>query len=670
MDLFEINAFFQDKINSMGDVGDVETLDTAHKFLSLALSYVPNCSDPIIGLFDIPNLGIKYDGYYLDEDEKEFHLLGVLYYDDVKKLTESAVKEDLTKLFNSLGQFLKSSFMRCIPCGTETEVGEHMQELRDDVGAGYKIFIDIFSNITFSADAFPTSVQFDGIPGTTTYEYYDASYIYESINAEDSKDLIVDFKRSYGAPLSAIRVSRNAHFDVYLTAIDGITLANVYKDHKSRLMDGNVRAYLKRTQKTNRGIVQTLKDDPQDFVAYNNGISAVAALTNSDIRLIDSNLALINSLDRMQIVNGGQTTVTIYECSRDPIDLSEVVVPMKITVLKQQDEDPELTSNIAIYANTQTAIAKSDLASNKPFYIQLEAISRNTPCYRTPAHSDEDAYYWFFERANGLYNTRKRIIWNSSKKFSRQFPEKNKFTKKLLAKVLMSISMHPDIVCLGNEACFSKFNSLIESNSVVPNKEYYQKTIGALILWREADKIIKKEKLPIKAAVLPYTIAYISFKTNCRIDLGGIWANQSINSNLVEDIKVVASHVNSFFQSSLEEHPNILMYGRKSACWESIKKLDIPLDREINYTGSGFDFFPVHPAKTFIQDKSNYNNVYLWQKLLLWNDKTMVLSNSEREKVRRVIDQISVSLMVVDKKLLDSVQTIFMKASQRGFQFN
>ena len=671
MDNFELNDYIKTKIDSMPVDQADEPMAYKHLFLKLALDYLPNCSNPVIGTYEIPAKGIKYDGYYVDEDEKEFHLLVAIYYDDISSLDESRVYIDLKEAEKSAGNFLKMALSRSSSIGTDTEVGEHMQELADDHASGdYSIEVDIFTNATLGEQFDQqTDVTYEKI-GKVHFEYHDAQQIVDSIESEDVKDLVVDFKSKYNEPLTALRVARTNNFDVYLAAIEAPLLAQVYKDHKSRLMDGNVRAYLKRTQKTNRGITQTLKNDPQDFVAYNNGISAVASAQNSDIRAIGDNVYLINALDRMQIVNGGQTTVTIYECSRDPIDLKEAIIPMKITVMKQQEQDADLISNIAVYANTQTAIMKSDLSSNKPYYKAMETLSRSIPCYRTPAHLDADAYYWFFERANGLYNTRKRIIFNSSKKFDRQYPEKNKFSKKLLAKVVMAYSCRPDIVCLGNERCFNDFNARIEANMVQPDRQYFRDVIGALILWRDADKIIKKNKLPIKAAVLPYTIAYLSKKADSKIDLNSIWQNQKITRKLAASIEQISIAISNYFVSVQDQFPNTLMYGRKNDCWIKVSNLDIPVsDLDCFVSNRAIDFFPMHPARAYISNSYNFNQYSTWENLLEWNQRSNVLSAKDVEKVREILSTIRISQRVDLKTSRDNGEKIFIKAVQHGYVY-
>jgi len=668
MNIWELKTFFDDKIAHMPPFEGMESLDSAHIFLKLALSYVPECSDPVIGHFEMENRGIKYDGYFLDEDEKEFHLLSLIYFDDLDNLTEAKTKEVYEKASAGACNFVRAGLKGKSNISTENDIGEHVQEMIDDIADGYSVVFDYFSNINLPVDVLTTSIDFGN--GPCHIEYHDGDQIVETINADDTKNLVIEFQKKYGQPLLAIKVARNDDFDVFLTSITGEMLSNIYKDHKSRLMDGNVRAYLKRTQKTNRGISLTLKDSPQDFVAYNNGISAVAAADGSEISPMGDNVFLVKALDKMQIVNGGQTTVTIYESSRDPINLSEVVVPLKLTVLKRQSDEAELVSNIAVFANTQTAISKSDLASNKPFYKSLEALSRTIPCYRTLEHSENDAFYWFFERANGLYSTRRRIIWNYSKSFDRQFPEKYKFSKKLLAKAVISYSALPNIVCLGNEKCFQEFNSRIDQNVVMPDTQYYKDVVATLILWQSADKIIKKNKLPIKAAVLPYTISYLAEKTRSLIDLTKIWNDQTIDNGIKNAIEAISVMISQYFVAGQSEHPNTLMWGRKKECWEEIKNLLVcgPV-RSISLGRREIYFFPENPAASFIDNEKNFNNTDTWVNLISWNDKTHVFNTRDIENMNDIIFSIKLSMQVLNPAAKTSGKKIFLKAVQNGYRY-
>src|SRR5205085_1772823 len=112
----------------------------------------------------------------------------------------------------------------------------------------------------------------------------------------------------------------------------GALLHELYDEHGSRLLELNVRSYLQAKGKINKGILETLRNDPADFMAYNNGITVVAE------RILFGPLANgregIVELQGMQIVNGGQTTASIHRSAKEfEADLSKVFVQGKIVTV-------------------------------------------------------------------------------------------------------------------------------------------------------------------------------------------------------------------------------------------------------------------------------------------------------------------------------------------------
>ena len=83
----------------------------------------------------------------------------------------------------------------------------------------------------------------------------------------------------------------------------------------------------------NKGIWQTINEAPSEFLAYNNGLATVAV--NASIKTLKDNYCKIISLSDWQIVNGGQTTATVYEALVDKLELRDVLVPVKLTVIKK-----------------------------------------------------------------------------------------------------------------------------------------------------------------------------------------------------------------------------------------------------------------------------------------------------------------------------------------------
>ena len=80
-----------------------------------------------------------------------------------------------------------------------------------------------------------------------------------------------------GIPCIKAEMSGNLDYDAYLAIVPGDFLNQIYYEHGSRLLEGNVRAFLSSRGKINKGIRETIKKEPTKFFTYNNGIACTAA---------------------------------------------------------------------------------------------------------------------------------------------------------------------------------------------------------------------------------------------------------------------------------------------------------------------------------------------------------------------------------------------------------
>ena len=92
-----------------------------------------------------------------------------------------------------------------------------------------------------------------------------------------------------------------------MAIVPGAFLAKIYLDHGSRLLEGNVRAFLSVRGKVNKKIRETIiGKHPENFFTYNNGISVVA----HSIELSPDKSKIV-AFNNFQIINGGQTTASL-----------------------------------------------------------------------------------------------------------------------------------------------------------------------------------------------------------------------------------------------------------------------------------------------------------------------------------------------------------------------
>lgn len=186
---------------------------------------------------------------------------------------------------------------------------------------------------------------------TIKYDVWDIERLYNAVFTGEnvSKQLVVRLKKKYKAPLTLIRVPAvNDTYDCYVGVISGEVLARIYKDEGQELIQKNVRSFLQATGKVNKGIKNSLATEPEMFVAYNNGISTIA-----DSIVVDESshgdVVIINEITGWQIVNGGQTTASIYNALQSKLNLGNVFVQIKLTVIKEHDQDDEIMKPKAIW---------------------------------------------------------------------------------------------------------------------------------------------------------------------------------------------------------------------------------------------------------------------------------------------------------------------------------
>lgn len=155
---------------------------------------------------------------------------------------------------------------------------------------------------------------------------------------------------------------------------DDNCIANVKLDIS--LLFDNVRGFLGQTS-YNKNIQNALKNEPENFFMFNNGLTIVTEDLNAVPR--NGKQKFLFSLKNYQLVNGGQTLRSIYEFIKTSQDTSKIEklrdaqVLVRIFKVGTEDETCEtLKSNIAEYTNSQNAIKATDLKSIDYKQIQIE----------------------------------------------------------------------------------------------------------------------------------------------------------------------------------------------------------------------------------------------------------------------------------------------------------
>ncbi len=134
----------------------------------------------------------------------------------------------------------------------------------------------------------------------------------------------------------------------------------------------NVRGFVQKS-KYNEAIARSLKEEPNKFFMYNNGMTIVA----KDIKAepVNANKKLRISINDFQVLNGGQTLRTLHSFNaQDESYITDYLSKSEVLVRIFNASNSESVNKIAEYTNSQNSISNVDLKSLSTFQIQLEQL--------------------------------------------------------------------------------------------------------------------------------------------------------------------------------------------------------------------------------------------------------------------------------------------------------
>jgi hypothetical protein len=530
--------------------------------------------EPVVCHFQgkVGNANLRLSGHAMSDDADQLDFF-VSLYSGVDELTPVSKDENLTALEQCL-RFLRlcaegRMAQRLDPSSDVYSLALSIHEIYDGLD---QVRVFVLTDRVAKDKSFKSR----DIGGKTVHlEVMDIERLYRHWSEGKERDeLVVDFTEVSGSPLPCVFVpSETDEYDYALTAIPGEALRFIYERFGARLLEANVRSFLSVKGKgTNAGIQNTLRTTPENFMAFNNGIVLVA----DEMRLgrtADGSPG-VAWLRGMQIVNGGQTTASIYFAKKKfpDTDLSRVRVAAKIIVMKEQDPAREeaLVSNISRFANTQNVVRQSDLSANKPFHVDIERLSLNVFC-------PDGVGRWFYERAAGSYNThlaRGGTTPAKLKVLKDAIPTSRKITKTDLAKYLMAWGGQPDVVSLGAQKCFDRFMSSLvveegQSPPPPPDVAAFKDMVAKAIVFKKTQSLVRPMLQAFQANVAAYTIAVLSRNHGERFDFGRVWSRQSISPELVEQLGIWAREVNDVLHRTADGRM-ISEWAKKSECRDAV----------------------------------------------------------------------------------------------------
>lgn len=572
----KILDFYMELLDETISYSKDHSVGTLLAFNNVFVSYlqeagVTNLADCEIVNFKKTADKIRLDGYSYSD---YFHSLTLLISDfNQKPRIEKLGKTDIDKILKQAVKFYRS-------CKTE-----YFEE-SEESGEGYKAYeyikqyseeTEVVNIILITNNEAVLYVPKDMVVGKTTikFDVWDIERLYQCLFQNvQAAQIVIRLKSKYSKPLHLIKVAdENPAYDCYIGVISCELLAKIYKDEGQKLIERNVRSFLQATGKINRGIKDTLSSEPHMFMAYNNGISTIAESIEIDEEKSTSELAVITVLNGWQIVNGGQTTASVYNAYQNKTDLNKVSVQIKLTVIKNEEKTNEIIANISKYANSQNKINMSDFSANDEYHIRMEQLSRNT---YIPADRGKSLDRWFYERARGQYlvELNRQPTLALKKQFKEHNPKSRCISKTVAAKCIMAWRGYPHIVSKGLETNFIIFSEMIKKGEIPhPSEEVYKDMISKVILFNECDKIIAEHKFGgFKAQQNYYTIALIGKYFSDKVNSDFIWSTQSISPAIAQIIEKVMYLVWNHFMNPTTPGVNIGQWCKKADCWELLQR--------------------------------------------------------------------------------------------------
>lgn len=566
--VFKADAFTQEAGDLLVSAEEVDSIDilsftgTGHKRQNLAVN-----------------------GVYYDEQDHSVSLMVTRFVgsDGVPVVTSAEATASLRALDNYLREALSGEFLEDRePAYPEYQCAQTLRQLAkraDEHAVGrYRLYLVTDGQLSSRAKSIPSSSVGEVPVDFHIWDVQRFHEVHESVQGREPLELRLSDWGVEGVP--ALRIADQAgDVTTYLLAVPGGLLAALYRHHGSRLLEGNVRSFLTIRGKINRGIRETITKDPTHFLAYNNGISATASS-------VEFASGAIKNITDLQIVNGGQTTASLYyatQASRT-LSLENVYVQMKLVVVSPEQAE-EMVPLISRHANSQNAVREDDFFSNSPFHVKMEELSKKL---LAPAQAGVNYQTkWYYERTRGQYlNERNRRTMPEQRKFESVFPRNQVITKTDAAKYVVAWQQQPHQVSAGAQKNFKAFASLVaEKYAKQPEAFgdfYYKRLVGQAILFNSVRAAIAKAdwyEPGYLANLTAYAVAKLAHAVAkdsraSEFDLIRIWERQRVGDATLAEAVELGRLARDVLTSDDRLVVNVTEWAKRESAWKLLA--DVP----------------------------------------------------------------------------------------------
>lgn len=602
MDIEEFRLQFIDELRFNAEH---EGTEPEHQFIEktlIDLEEIGELNDPIpmsVELRGARNRILAFDAYSYDDADGALVLIASDFSnqrDVPPTLTNTRIEELYARMLNFIDESVKGNISKY--CDDSDPALIIANEFRKKIGKGMlsteilRFKFLIVSNATLSKQVKNLSKP-DFLERPVELNVWTLERFYQTFASNSSE--IIEINTSdfdcEGIQCLKANLGDDADYDAYLGIVPGKFLADIYLKYGSKLLQGNIRAFLSVRGKVNKGIRDTIINHPENFFTFNNGIAIVARSVS-----FSDDGTLITSLKDPQIINGGQTTASLANAiikkeARHGMD--NLYVPMKLTVLNVENDMSEeqveqyngITKTISQCANCQNPVSDADFFSNHPFHVIMEQLSRKVMA--PPVDGNPYQTIWFYERSRGKWEQEQmKLTVAQKKKFCEMHPKNQVIKKEKLAKCYNTILMNPHQVCQSSAINFNRFASVIEKlyeeQRDTINEEFFKRCVSSVILFDSLDSLVGKAswypKGGNKAQIVPYAISKLMtlIPKNYDLDWQYIWQKQSLYPELAEEL-LKLSYVTHIFLMEQAGGGIVRTISRTQAVWKNFQEVNYQL---------------------------------------------------------------------------------------------
>ena len=374
----DIKEFTQDFHDNIKIAVEMSNADPDEELATAILEYIEDS-----GEVNVPELCVfqktrtRLTAYDYNDEAESLDLFYLIKADTLLgKVNKNKVQQGFNFLMAFYREAMNDTLLKSVNVSDNDEIVEVAKLVKSTKGKINQLRLYIITDGLTDTDAALAAVESDDGEYIIEYNVWDMQRVYQQHNIRAGKEKVeIDFPTEYNTELQCLKMSEeNPFVDAYMAIIPGVTLAKIYKKYQQVLLEKNVRTFLQFKGKVNKAIRKTLREEPDMFFSYNNGISTTA--TEIEVKE-EEGVLYITRLYDWQIVNGGQTTAAIAASLNDKeVALGKVFVPMKISVIRDTENGEKIVKAISTSANSQTAIKSSDFSANEPYLVDLEQQSR------------------------------------------------------------------------------------------------------------------------------------------------------------------------------------------------------------------------------------------------------------------------------------------------------